>query len=75
MLESEAAFFLTLQGEKNMTLTLGNRNRFRQYVLRYDIDRVLVGIDRKSLVVVIRMTKIGFEGPDIRFMVETAILP
>jgi predicted secreted protein len=75
MLESEAAFQLVLKhGEKDSTI-LGNPDRFRQYVMRYDIDRVLLADNQQSLVAVIKMTKIGFEGPDVRYMVETARLP
>jgi predicted secreted protein len=75
MLQSKAAFSLSLQQEGTEPLTIGNKGRFRQSVMRYDIDRVLVMDEEKSLVVVIRMTKIGFEGPDVRYMVETVKLP
>lgn len=75
MFESEAAFQLVLKQSDKDSLIIGNIDRYRQYVMRYDIDRVLLADNQKSLVVLIRMTKIGFEGPDVRYMVETARLP
>lgn len=73
--ESEAAFHLLFKPNDDSTLTIGNKNRYRKNVLRYDINRVFHSSDTKTLVVVIRLTKLGFEGPDIRYMVETLRLP
>ena len=68
---SSAAFQLNIHYGEKRGAVVGNFRRFRKYVRRYDIDRVLAARDDRSLVFVIRMTKTGFEGPDIRYMVET----
>ncbi len=75
MFESEAAFALALTPGHEKSITIGNKSRFRKNVLRYDINRILQARDNKSIVIVIRMTQLGFEGPDIRYMVETIKLP
>jgi predicted secreted protein len=69
--ESEAAFHLELLMDNAETMTIGNKDRFRKNVLRYDIDRVFQPPENNSMVILIRMTKLGFEGPDTRYMVET----
>lgn len=71
MFNSAAAFQLLLSQNKKLLATIGNFKRFRKHVIRYDIDRVLTSEDDIAVIVVVRMTSIGFEGPNIRYMVET----
>ena len=73
MYNSNTAFQLEIQSNLNPAKIIGNFKRFRKHVIRYDIDRVLTSEDTKSVLVVIRMTKMGFEGPDIRYMIEAFI--
>ncbi len=73
--ESSAAFSFVLHVDDETPLLIGNNKRFRKYVLRYDIDHIMQAPDNKSVVIVIRITKLGFEGPDIRYMVETIKMP
>ena len=68
---SSAAFQLILTRPPKPAQVIGNFKRFRKHVIRYDIDRVFASKGGTACVVVVRMTKIGFEGPDIRYMVET----
>ncbi len=70
---SEAAFSLHMTAPQD-TLAIGKINRFRDYIVRYDIDRVLANEKQTAFVFVLRMTQIGFEGPSIRYMVETVML-
>lgn len=75
MLSSEAAFELQLTYASDDTVRIGNPQRFRDHVMRYDIDRVLANEAHTAFVFVIRKTMIGFEGPNIRYMVETVKVP
>ena len=68
---SSAAFQLKMSCGDNDSMRIGAIDRFRKHVIRYDIDRVLALKDKSSIIFVIRMTKMGFEGADIRYMVET----
>ena len=70
---SEAAFSLHLAAPQD-TLTIGQKSRFRDHIVRYDIDRVLTNEKQTAYLFVLRMAQIGFEGPSIRFMVETVML-
>jgi predicted secreted protein len=70
MYTSSAAFQIDILEDSKSSKIIGNFKRFRKYVIRYDIDRVLTFGDDKAVIVVVRMTKRGFEGPDIRYMVE-----
>ena len=71
----QSAFHLILEQSNSTILTIGDKQRFRPYVRRYDIDRVITNHEQTSYVFVIQMTRMGFEGPDIRYMVETVRLP
>ena len=71
---SESAFHLEIYSGEQPKSTIGNINRFRRGIIRYDINRVLSGPGEKNIVVVIQKQMLGFEGPSIRYMVETAKL-
>lgn len=68
---SSAAFQLEIARDSEGLIKVGASKRFRKHVIRYDIDRVLSLKDDSGVIFVIRMTKMGFEGPDFRYMVET----
>jgi len=68
---SSAAFQLELAKAGDALIRIGAIKRFRKHVIRYDLDRVLRLHENVGIIVVIRMTAMGFEGPDIRYMVET----
>jgi predicted secreted protein len=71
---SKAAFRLELYQNGEQKETIGNIKRYRKGVLKYDIDRVLSDPEGKMFVVVVKKQMLGFEGPSIRYMVETTKL-
>ena len=67
----KSAFHLELTLNANPPLLIGNSRRFRKGVIRYGIDRVLSDPQQSVYVIVIKKQELGFEGPSIRYMVET----
>lgn len=71
LLSSASAAFNLKLSTREKTKTIGNIKRFRKSVLNYEIDHVLASPQGHSLIVVVRMIQTGYEGPSIRYMVET----
>lgn len=67
----KAAFDLKICVNGTVVRRVGDPNRMRQGVIRYAIDRVLCDPEGQSIVVVMRKEELGFEGPSMRYMVET----
>ena len=67
----KSSFCLKILVNNRFYKYVGNPERMRNGVIRYDIDSVLRSRDGNMFVIVIKKTELGFEGPSIRYMVET----
>jgi len=73
----KAAVQLTVSavGKKGkVTKVLDSLSNYRQDAQRYELGRLFVSRDKKSIAILVRVFFRGFEGPDIRTIVETAKL-
>lgn len=72
-----AAVQLTVSavGKKGkVTKVLDSLSNYRQDVQKYELGRLFVSPDKKSITILVRVFFRGFEGPDIRTIVQTAKL-
>jgi len=71
-------FYINLQATtpngQTKTYTVGTPNFVRQRIAQYNIKRVLIDTDGKSIIFVIEMKRVAENGFDIRYMVETVRL-
>ena len=67
----KAAFDLKIRVNGTVVRRVGDPHRMRPGVIRYAIDRVLADPENQAIVVVMSKEELGFEGPSVRYMVET----
>jgi predicted secreted protein len=71
---TSSSFFITLERRDakggNKTWTVGSPDVRRKNVSSYTIKKVVVNPERSSLILVIEMTVLNGNGPDIRYMIE-----
>ena len=70
----KSAFHLELYRDGLLLKRIGNSNRFRDGALEYKMSKVVSDSACQSIVVVVEKKMVGFEGPSVRYMVETVRL-